>query len=180
MVNIFPEDDDSDESVSFEKYPDTNEVLKTSKTKCEICGVGDIVKHRSKLILVYGRNGIKKVKHEEFRCNFRNQDVSCRAGYWYGYTTYQGLRIYDDDALKKDILIVTNQSAFEIEYLVELTSEVELYAAGFDTAAKKFNRYHNFNLPQDTLNKRNKEFPMLSFYSHIWSMVKDMRFQIIK
>ena len=69
----------------------------------------------------YGRKSllISKVKHMESRCNFRNKDVPCRA--WY--------------------LIVSSQSAFELDYLVDMVNEVELYAAGFETCAKKLNRY---------------------------------------
>ena len=41
-----------------------------------------------------------------------------------------------------------------MEYLVEMVSEVEVYAATFEAIAKKFNRHHNPRLPQDTLEKR--------------------------
>ena len=131
-------------------------ILKTNKRKCEICGVGDVVKVRNTNsdILVFGKQGTSKLKHEESRFNFRNKEVTCRAGYFHGYTSYQGMRIYDDEVLKNKVLVVSSQSAFEVDYLVDLVSEVELMAAGFDTCAKKFNRYHNFNLPNDTLNKR--------------------------
>ena len=105
------------------------------------------------ILLVFEKNGIRKAKHTESRCNFRNQDISCRAGFYFGYTTYQGMRIFDDDVLKNNSLVVSNQSAFDIDYLVELVSDVELYAADFDTCAKKFNRYHILNLPSDNLNK---------------------------
>ena len=90
----------------------------------------------------------------ESRCNFRNKDVPCRAGYYFGYTTCQGMRICDDEALKNNYLIGYSHSAFELDYLVDMVNEVELYAAGFETCAKKFNRYQNFNLPHDNLNKR--------------------------
>ena len=72
----------------------------------------------------------------------------------HGYTTHQGMRIYDDEVLKNKVLVVSSQSAFDIDYLVDLVSDVELFAAGFETCAKKLNRCHDFNLPHDTLNKR--------------------------
>ena len=156
VVDIFPDDHDKEETINLEAIAYSEEVLKTNKKKCVVCGVGDVVEvpNQKSDILIFGKQGIKKVKHEESRCNFRNKDVPCRAGYYYGYTTFQGMRIYDDEALKNKVLVVSTQSAFEVDYLVDMVSEVELYAAGFETCAKKFNRYHNFNLPHDTLNKR--------------------------
>ena len=137
---ICPDDVDIEGLVKLEDIPAEKEILKTSVTKCDICGVGDVVKHGNGTdILIYGRHGIRKSKHEEYRCNFRNQNASCRAGYYHGYRTHQGLRIYEDDALKEKVLIVSTQSAFDIEYIIELVSDVELFAAEFETRAKKFN-----------------------------------------
>ena len=93
------------------------------------------VENKNMDILVFGRQGIRKVKHEEYRCNFRNKEAQCRVGYYSGYLTHQGMRIYDDEVLKNRVLVVSSQSAFEIDYLVELVSDVELYAAGFETCA---------------------------------------------
>ena len=45
--NIFLDDEDTDEVVDMKSFPESNEVLKTSKLKCDICGVGDIVKVNS-------------------------------------------------------------------------------------------------------------------------------------
>ena len=64
------------------------------------------------------------------------------------------MKIVEDDALNKKVLVVSTQSAFEIDYLVELVTDVGVYAATFESVAKKFNRYHNPRLPQDTLQKR--------------------------
>ena len=117
MVDLFNEDEDKEEVVNLDSFPLTDEVLKTTQTKCLVCGVGDVVKHRDKtsFILIYGREGIRKAKHEEYGCNFRNQDVSCRAGYFHGFMSHQGLRIYEDDALKNKVLVVSTQSAFDVD-----------------------------------------------------------------
>ena len=156
VVNNILEDELDEENYGIDQICYSGEILKTEKKKCVVCGVGDIVKVSNKNmdLLVFGKAGVRKVKQEEYRCNFRSRDATCRAGYYHGYTTYQGMRIFDDDVLKNKVLVVTTQSAFDVEYLVDLVSEVELYAAGFETCAKKFNRFHNFNLPLDTLNKR--------------------------
>ena len=156
VVDIFQDDEDKENIINLEAICYSDEVLKTDKKKCVVCGVGDVMKVPNKNydMLVFGRQGLRKVKQEEYRCNFRNKDVPCRAGYYHGYTTHQGMRIYDDEVLKNKVLVISSQSAFEIDYLVEIVSDVELFAAGFETCAKKFNRYHNFNLPHDTLEKR--------------------------
>ena len=158
VVDIFDDDADAnkDDEIGMEAVAYSGETLKTSKKKCVVCKVGEIVKVPNNNLdtLVFVKQGIRKMKHEEYRCNFRNREAPCRAGYYHGYITHQGMKIFDDDVLNNKVLVVSSQSAFDIEYLVDLVSEVELYAACFETCAKKFNRYHNFNLPQDTLNKR--------------------------
>ena len=140
MEEICPDDVDLEGLVKLEDIPESDEILRTTVSKCNICGVGSIVKNSNGSdILIYGRNGIRKSKHEEYTCNFRNQNVSCRAGYYHGYRTYEGLRIYEDDALKQKVLVVSTQSAIDIDYLIELVSDVDLFAAGFETCAKKLN-----------------------------------------
>ena len=153
VVDILEDDDDID-GMNMVAY--SGEILRTTKKKCVVCGVGDVIQDARKNteLLVFGKTGIRKVKQEEYRCNFRSRDVVCRAGYYHGYTTYKGMKIFDDEVLRNKVLVVSSQSAFDIDYLVDLVSDVELYAAGFETCAKKFNRYHSFNLPNDTLNKR--------------------------
>ena len=59
-------------------------------------------------LLIFGRDGITKEKQEEYRCNFRSRDAICRAGYYHGYTTYQGMKIYDD-VLKNKVLVVSHE-----------------------------------------------------------------------
>ena len=56
--------------------------------------------------------------------------------------------------MRNDVLVVSDQSAFDIEYLLDIVGNTELCAAGFETVAKKFNRHNSFNLPMDTLEKR--------------------------
>ena len=58
------------------------------------------------------------------------------------------------EALATKVLMVTTQSAFDVEYLDEMVAEVEVYASTFEAIAKKFSRHHNPKLPQDTLEKR--------------------------
>ena len=66
------------------------------------------------------------------------------------------MKIYNDFALKgqKQVLIVSRQTAVDIDYLVELTADIEISCVTFEGAAKKFNRFHSFNLPCDVQNRR--------------------------
>ena len=132
------------------------DVLKTNNKKCLICKTGDIVeKNRSNTkdgFMVYGRNGSRPAIHVESRCNSTNFD--CGAGYYHGYMTYKGMKILHDDALKSQVLVTSNQTGFDIEYLVELVSCVQIISTTFEGAAKEFNRFHNRTLPMDVQNKR--------------------------
>ena len=64
-------------------------VLKSNVSKCVVCGVGDVVKHKRgverEAILVYGRNGTYSASHEEYICNIQNKYKPCRVSYYHGY-----------------------------------------------------------------------------------------------
>ena len=87
----------------------------------------------------------------------------------------------DDDALNKKVLMVSTQSAFDVEYLVEMVSEVEVYAATFEAIAKKFNRHPNARLHQDTLEKRallyRKRVANAFFCMFTMKLLRDMKYQ---
>ena len=83
--------------------------------------------------MVYGRQGSRPAMHVESRCNSTNFD--CGAGYYHGYMTYKGMKILHDDALKSQVLVTSNQTGFDIEYLVELVSRVQISSTTFEGAA---------------------------------------------
>ena len=64
VIGIHEEDDDID---GMDMVAYSGEVLRTTKKKCDVCGVGDVIKEARKNteLLVYGKTGIKKVKQEE-------------------------------------------------------------------------------------------------------------------
>ena len=64
------------------------------------------------------------------------------------------MRIYEDDALKNDVLVVSNQTAFSIEFLVETVGRVDISSATFEGLAKEYNRYHQMKLPYDVMERR--------------------------
>ena len=132
--------------------------LKTSVNKCLICVSGDVVQSKRDVekegFVIYGRNGTRNAYHVESRCNFRNSNFECGSGYFYGYMTYKGTKIMDDNALKNDVLVTSSQTGFNIDYLVELINRVHISSTTFEGAAKEYNRFHNKNLPMDTLSMR--------------------------
>ena len=104
------------------------EILKTLLTVCVFCKSGTIVPTKRSLekeeFTIYGRNGVRKGVHVESRCNFENINFKCNAGYFHGYMTFQGKKIWNDDALSQKVLVTSSQTGFGIEYLLELTIDV--------------------------------------------------------
>ena len=54
-------------------------------------------------------------------------------------------------ALKNDILLVSKQTAFTIEYMIDL---INLSSETFEAASKRFNRFHFMKLPTDVMDRR--------------------------
>jgi hypothetical protein len=132
-----------------------SKIYESAKEKCSVCKVGDVKKEREPtLIIVYGRDGVTVARHQYKRCNFRNAYRTCRTGFYYGYYVYQGMRVFEDDALKNDVLVVTTNTAFTIDYLVELAGQIDISSDTFEAAAKRYNRYHQMRIPTDVMNQR--------------------------
>jgi hypothetical protein len=102
-------------------------------------------------MLIYTRNGIVKGKHLEYRCNSKRNH--CRAYHGHGFYKKDGKKVFEVDALRKDILVVSPQTAFQIEYLIELTASIEINSDNFEGLSKVYNRLHNKRLPTDTASK---------------------------
>ena len=146
-------------SLEFSEDQVTKEILKTTKQKCSICKVGDLrPEGKPTQMVVYGRNGVTIHPHQYTRCNFRvgtgDRKIACRASHSLGFKTYQGMRIFEDDALKNEILVVSNQSAFYLDYLVEVVGHVDINSTTFEAMAKQYNRFHHMKLPFDVMNRR--------------------------
>ena len=73
---------------------------------------------------------------------------------YHGYLTYNGMTIYTDDALKKEVLVTSTYTGFDIEYLLELQGKVQVSSVTLEAEAKMYNRLHNRNLPMDNMNRR--------------------------
>ena len=149
-----------DSKLEFESDQISNEfVIKTTKVKCSVCKLGDLRPDgKQTLMIIYGREGVRILPHQYMRCNYRvgtgDRKVSCRAGHSLGFATSKGVRIYDDDALKKQFLVVSNQTAFTINYLVEVVGQVSISSGKFEAMAKQYNRFHLMKLPFDVMGRQ--------------------------
>ena len=78
-------------------------------------------------IIVYTRDGTLLAEHKEKRCNNRN----CRVGAYYGYIVIRGGdRIYLPNCLNNEFLVVSSQTAFHINYLLEVVTDLHLLQVG--------------------------------------------------
>ena len=158
-MDVSPEIFDVGKTIEFNASQVSDKVLKSTKSKCSVCNSGDVrAEGKPTPMILYTREGVKIIKHQYMRCNFRagtgSRRVECRAGHSHGFKTFKGMRIYEDDALKNDILVVSNQTAFSVEYLVETVGRVDISSATFEGLAKEYNRYHQMKLPYDVMDRR--------------------------
>ena len=128
--------------------------LKTKRTKCAVCAVGDLRPdlRSEQSMIVYTRNGPRRVKHVPMRCNNRNPE--CRAYHGYGFYQTKSNKIFENDALRNKVLITSAQTGFEIDYLVEISASVEINSDAFEGLAKVYNRLHSNRLPTSTADRR--------------------------
>ena len=74
-----------------------------------------------------GLDGTLLAEHKEKRCNNRN----CRVGAYYGYIVIRGGdRIYLPNCLNNEFLVVSSQTAFHINYLLEVVTDLHLLQVG--------------------------------------------------
>ena len=140
-------------SLALSKEPPI--ILKTSFQKCPVCLIGTIVNTQEKsTLLIYGSFGVKVAEHQVHRCSNRNKLKPCRIGAFYGYITIDGEKIYTPECLKNEFLVVSNQTAFEIDYLIEVVADIYLLQGCFENISKKFNRLKNRQLPTATQERR--------------------------
>jgi hypothetical protein len=124
--------------------------------RCPVCKHGTIppITDTLKEITIYGRNGPRVAKCITYRCNNRNSANSCRAGICHGYVTTKGHTVYEENVLQQKVLITSDQTGFDIEYLRELSHRIQIQSITFEGEAQFYNRFHCQNLPYDVLPKR--------------------------
>ena len=142
-------------SLALSKEPPI--ILKTSFQKCPVCLIGTIVNTQEKsTLLIYGSFGVKVAEHQVHRCSNRNKLNPCRIDAYYGLPTMvisQSIgRRYTH--LKNEFLVVSNQTAFERDHLIEVVADIYLLQGCFENISKKFNRLKNRQLPTATRERR--------------------------
>ena len=91
------------EEWEMNEVPEEDVVIQNRRTKCAVCGVGDLKLDNKVQMMVYSRSGMKRVTHQVRRCNNRNP--ACRALHGQGYHHEKKHRIYENYALKNEILV---------------------------------------------------------------------------
>ena len=143
--------------LEFIEAEESNIELASSATKCEVCKIGKVVKvGRQTPLVLYTRVGTKKGFHVEMRCN--NRSLPCRVGHYFGYLKNGAVKVIDTDVLRKEFLITSNQTAFSIDYLWDITLQILFSHATFEGLGNIFNNLHFTNLPYDMLQKRETIF----------------------
>ena len=140
-------------SLALSKEPPI--ILKTSFQKCPVCLIGTIVNTQEKsTLLIYGSFGVKVAEHQVHRCSNRNKLNPCRIGAFYMVISQSMGRRYTLECLKNEFLVVSNQTAFERDYLIEVVADIYLLQGCFENISKKFNRLKNRQLPTATRERR--------------------------
>ena len=140
-------------SLALSKEPPI--ILKTSFQKCPVCLIGTIVNTQEKsTLLIYGSFGVKVAEHQVHRCSNRNKLNPCRIGAFYMVISQSMGRRYTPECLKNEFLVVSNQTAFERDHLIEVVADIYLLQGCFENISKKFNRLKNRQLPTATRERR--------------------------
>ena len=132
-------------------------VLKSNFESCKCCKYGRLVERQKEKapdsLVIYTRNGSFKGYHQEKRCN--NQSLPCRAGHFYGYVvTPKGEKQLDEHILSNEYLVTSQQTAFSIDYLWDITLQILFSQASFESLANIYNNLFFSNCTTDTMNRR--------------------------
>ena len=124
-------------------------VLKTNVKKCLVCGIGDVKEEMANKnkIVVYSRTGTTYAYHVLSRCNNRNEINPCRTSYFHNYYRLNGHRVFSHEALKDNILVTSDQTAFSIDFLIEIVLDIGICSGNFEALSKKYSLLHNRRLP---------------------------------
>ena len=146
--------------------------LSTTAIRCDVCKTGNVTNvGREANIVIYTRSGTNKGVHHEKRCN--NRALPCRAGHYYGFLRDGTTKIVEDDALQKEFLITSNQTAFAVDYLWDITLQILFSRATFESLGQIYNNLHFTNLrrgrmcSQKELVKHFSPTPTLNLVKHM-------------
>ena len=127
-------------------------------TKCPECDGRVEFEYLSKesRMTVYGRTGVRHVLHVGYRC----VEKHCRTGLYHGYRIMKGgWKVYEDDCLEPHyvflgvflnysynmliftFLVVSRKTAFNIDFLYNMTLKIYRHNATMDGLSDEFNDF---------------------------------------
>ena len=145
----------SQEEIEIENVcDDVSEIrLESSVSLCEVCKKGSVVPvGRETQMVLYTRSGTRRGVHIEKRCN--NRSLPCRAGHYHGYVKTAEGKVIDNDALKKEYLVTSSQTAFAVDYLWDSALQILFNRATFEGLANVYNNFNYKNFTPDIKKKR--------------------------
>ena len=126
--------------------------------ECPECGGrvnAEVRSEDKRYMTVYGHSGVRHVLHTEHRC----VEPHCRTGYYHGYRVLKGgKKMYEENCLDPQkvflgldflykmfstfsFLVVSGQTAFDIDFLFNTTLKIYHHNATFDGLSSEFNDY---------------------------------------
>ena len=131
-----------------------SEPLVTKLVTCEDChGYLELRDDRPAELTVYTREGTKFAQHFTKVCPNR----WCRRRYSYGYSIKNEEKVYDKVSPTSVYLVSSNETAFKVDYLYEVTLHFLHSNATFQGTSDVYNQFHNFtrnNLTRNNLNPK--------------------------
>ena len=95
---------------------------------------GSLVNHNAPSELkVYTRDGTKFAKHKGKKCS----NHFCWTYYYFGYSTFDGTKVYEKIDSKTDCLVTSNETVFSINFLFESKLHMLHSNATFDIPISK-------------------------------------------
>ena len=117
--------------------------LTKHSTKCPDCDGRVEFEERSvdkSKMTVYGRSGVRQVLHATYRC----VEKHCRTGLYHGYRIMKGgSKVFESYCLDPSqvFLVVSRKTAFDIDFLYEMTLKIYRHNATLEGLSEEFNDF---------------------------------------
>ena len=111
------------------------------KNYCDKCG-GPLSKLSDppSELTVYTREGTKFAQHFGKECS----NHWCRIKYYYGYSTNNGHKVYDDINSDTKCIVTSTETSFSVDFLYECKLHMLHSNATFQALSDVYNQFHNF------------------------------------
>ena len=115
-------------------YP-TGCLLMTSHTKCRSCFKELVWDGKHHIVVVYD------LKFGEYLATRITKICrKCKISEQYGYWTFEGKKHYNDDALNNEFILISEETALDIDLLKDMSNLLIVGAVPFSTYASSYNR----------------------------------------